>query len=493
MIRQNQQIGQKQTLNLSPQQIQLLHFIQLGTLELEQRIENEVLENPALENEAPDADLIPETTETPLENDNAHEPDVDLERFEIIEQYHRDDQPDDTPDYTAAGTASHNNTEETFQQTLVQTYDFREQLKAQVTVLQLPPREKMLAGYIIDSLDDDGYLRVSIADLADMLSFAHGIVVEVSEVESELETVQSLEPAGIGARDLRECLLLLLENLPHGSENADLAFRIVQDHLDELAAHHFEKIARSLNVSPEEIRAAAAFIKKLSPRPVAGQTTELAKNQNIIPEFVVEKDEDGHLQVYLPNANSDALHVSSHMREMLHSMQAGKPKQKEKAAMQYLRSKVDAATWFVEMVRQREHSMLVTMQAIVQIQREYFLTGDPKKRRPMILKDVAQIALLDISTISRVTSLKYALTDFGTIHLKDLFQQGMAKTDGELVTNKEISNLIAEIIAAENKQQPVSDQDICNMLREKGYKLARRTVAKYRDAMHIPIATKRRG
>lgn len=493
MIRQNQQIGQKQTLNLSPQQIQLLHFIQLGTLELEQRIENEILENPALENDAPDADVIPETTETPLDMENNHEPDLDLERFEIIEQYHRDDQPDDTPDYAAAGAVSRNDTEDTFQQTLAQTYDFREQLKAQLTVLQLPLREKMLAGYIIDSLDDDGYLRVSVADLADMLSFAHGIVVEESEVESELETVQSLEPAGIGARDLRECLMLQLENLKHGSEHADLAFHIVQDHLDDLAAQQFEKIARSRNVSPAEIRAAAAFIKKLNPRPVAGQTTELAKNQNIIPEFVVEKDEEGHLQVYLPNANSDALHVSNHMREMLQSMQAGKPKQKEKAAMQYLRSKVDAALWFVEMVRQREHSMLVTMQAIVHIQREYFLSGDPKKLRPMILKDVAQIAQLDISTISRVTSLKYALTDFGTIHLKELFQQGMAKTDGELVTNKEISNLIAELIAAENKQQPISDQDICNILREKGYNLARRTVAKYRDAMHIPIATKRRG
>ena len=492
MIRQNQQLGQKQTLNLSPQQIQLLHFIQLGTLELEQRIENEILENPALENDAPEPDINAEITENPSENDSTDDADMDMERFEIIEQYHRDDTNDDTPDYATATPELRNNTEETFQQTLAQTYDFREQLKAQITVLQLPAREKMLAGYIVDSLDDDGYLRVSIPDLADMLSFAHGIVVEESEVESELETVQSLEPAGIGARDLRECLMLQLENQPYGLENAELALRIVRDHLDDLAAQHYDKIVRSLNVSVPEIRAAAAFIKKLNPRPVAGQTTELAKNHNIIPEFIVEKDEEGNLQVYLPNANSDGLHVSSHMREMLQSMQVSKPKQKEKAAMQYLRSKVDAAMWFVEMVRQREHSMLVTMQAIVQIQREYFMTGDAKKLRPMILKDVAQIAQLDISTISRVTSLKYALTDFGTVHLKDLFQQGMAKTDGELVTNKEISSLIADLIAAENKQQPVSDQEICNMLREKGYNLARRTVAKYRDAMNIPIATKRR-
>jgi len=491
MIRQNQQIGQKQTLNLSPQQIQLLHFIQLGTLELEQRIEHEVLDNPALESDAPDPDIHTETSDTAPDNDYSDEADLDMERFEIIEQYHRDDQQDDTLNY-ATTAESHHNQEEVFQQTLVQTYDFREQLKAQITVLQLPPREKMLAGYIVDSLDDDGYLRISIADLADMLSFAHGIIVEETEVASELETVQSLDPAGIGARDLRECLLLQLENLPHGTAHIDLALRIVEEHIDDLAAQQYGKMVHNLKVGIPEIRAAAAIIKKLNPRPVAGQTTELAKNQNIIPEFVVEKDEDGNLQIYLPHTNSGGLQVSAHMREMLQSMQRSKPKQKEKAAMQYLRSKVDAATWFVEMVRQREHSMLVTMQAIVHIQQEYFLTGDPKKLRPMILKDVAQIALLDISTISRVTSLKYALTDFGIIHLKDLFRQGMAKTDGELVTNKEISRLIADLIAAENKQQPVSDQDICTLLHEKGYNLARRTVAKYRDAMHIPIATKRR-
>ena len=489
MIRQNQQTGQKQTMNLSPQQIQLLHLIQLGTLELEQRIEFEMLENPALESDASEMETNAESSESSSESTD--EVDVDLERFEIIEQYQRDDQPDDSPNYANSSAESRNKLEDSFQQTLAQTYDFREQLKAQITVLQLPPREKMLAGYIVDSLDDDGYLRISVADLADMLSFAHEIIVEESEVESELETVQSLEPAGIGARDLRECLLLQIENLPHGTENADLALRMVQEHLDDLAAQQYEKIARNLLVSLPEIHAAAAFIKKLSPRPVAGQTTELQKNQNIIPEFVVEKDEEGRLRIYLPHANSSELHVSQHLRELLHSMQDRKPKQKDKAALQYLRSKVDAATWFVEMVRQREYSMLVTMQAIVQLQQEYFLTGDPQKRRPMILKDVAQIAQLDISTISRVTSLKYARTDFGMIHLKDLFQQGIAKTDGELVTHEEICRIISMLISNENKQHALSDQDICNMLREKGYTLARRTVAKYRDAMHIPIASRR--
>ncbi|MFN0036698.1 MAG: RNA polymerase factor sigma-54 [Saprospiraceae bacterium] len=489
MIRQNQHIGQKQTLNLSPQQIQLLNFIQLGTLELEQRIEHETLENPALETDAPDPDMAEEMTEAHAETDSDGDTDADADRFEIMEQYLSDDTPENNAEYA---TAPESRKEETYQHTLVQTHDFREHLKAQLTVLPLSPRERMLAGYIVDSLDDDGYLRLSIADMADTLSFAHSILVEESEIESELETVQSLEPAGIGARDLRECLLLQLENLSHRQENADLACRIVQDHLTELGSQHYDKIAHALAVSLPEVRAAAALIKKLNPRPVAGQTTELAKNQNIIPEFVIEKGENSSLQVSLAHASSGTLRVSDHMRKMLQTMQQNKTKEREKSAVQYLRSKVDSAAWFVEMVLQREHSMLVTMQAIVQLQPEYFLTGDPRKLRPMILKDVAAIAQLDISTISRVTSLKYASTDFGTLHLKDLFQQGMAKTDGELVTNKEISRLIAALIADEDKQQPFSDQDICQLLLEKGYKLARRTVAKYRDAMSIPIASKRK-
>ena len=487
MIRQNQQIRQKQTLNLSPQQIQLLNFIQLGTLELEQRIEYETLENPALESEVPEPDIEVEIPDA----QSSVEAETNSERFEIIDQYQQDDGYEEFIDY-ASTVDSRGSHEETYQQTLAQTYDFREQLKTQITVLQLPPREQMLARYVVDSLEDDGYLHASIPDMADTLSFAQSIFVEESEIESALEIVQSLEPTGVGARNLRECLLLQLDKLSRKQQNVTLAWNIVHDHLNDLAGQQYEKIMRALQVNLQDVRAAASFIKKLTPRPVAGQTTELAKNQNIIPEFVIEKDEDGHLKVYLPNSNSGLLRVSGHMREMLQSMQRNKPKNQEKAAMQYLRSKVDSADWFVEMVRQREHSMLVTMQAIVQLQQEFFLTGDAKKLRPMILKDVAEIANLDISTISRVTSLKYALTDFGTIHLKDLFQQGMAKADGELVTNKEISDLIDTLIQSEDKQHPLSDQNLCDILREKGYNLARRTVAKYRDAMNIPIAKIRR-
>jgi RNA polymerase sigma-54 factor len=487
MIRQSQHIGQKQTLNLSPQQIQLLNFIQLGTLELEQRIEQETLENTALESEMPEPDITAEPSPDVPENEASQAIADDAERFEIIEQYHQDD----GTDYDVVIAQAHHNQDETYERTLAQTYDFREHLREQISVLPLTPRAQMLAGYIVDSVDDDGYLRISVADLADSFSFAHSIFVEEPEVEAALEAVQRLEPAGIAARDLRECLLLQLQSRSRQQDAVDLALRIVQDYLHDLGNHQHEKIGHSLGVGLPEIRDAVSLIKKLNPRPMTGQSLQIAKNYNIIPEFVVEKDERGDLQVYLPNKNSGTLRVSKQMQERLQVMQKNEEKHVDKAAFQYLRNKLDSAQWFVEMIRQREHSMLVTMQAIVQLQREYFLTGDPRKRLPMILKDVAEIAQLDISTISRVTSLKYVHTDFGIIHLKDLFQQGMAKADGEIVTNKEISEHIAALIQEENKQEPMSDQLICNILQEKGYIVARRTVAKYRDTMNIPSARMR--
>ena len=487
MMRQNQHHGQKQSLNLSPQQIQLLNFIQLGTLELEQRIEQEKLENTALESETPDSDIAVEMPTELSEIEDAEAVATDLEQFEIIEQYHQDDGTDDI----AAASKSRENQQEIYEKTLAQTHDFRVHLKEQVRVSPLKPRLQMLAGYIIDSLDDDGYLRISIADLADSYSFAHSIFLDEHEVEAALHAVQKLEPVGIAARDLRECLLLQLQNRSRRQKTTDLAMRIVQDYLHDLGNHQLENIAQILGVGLPKIRDAAALIKTLNPRPMTGQSVELVKNYNIIPEFVVGKDEDGNLQVYLPNKNSGTLRVSKQIQERLQVMQKTEGKLSKKASFQYLSNKIDSAKRFVEMLRQREHSMLVTMQAIVQLQREYFLTGDRRKLHPMILKDVAEIAQLDVSTISRVTSLKYAHTDFGIIHLKDLFQQGMAKANGEMVTNKEISEHIAAIIQEEHQQAPLSDQHICNILQEKGYVIARRTVAKYRDQMNIPSAKMR--
>ena len=492
MIRQSQQQGQKQLLKLSPQQIQLLNFLQLNTLELEQKIKDELEENPALEAEVAAADTDPTLPEADTP-DSDGEPESDNEteeydRFDLLEQYHQDD---DLPEYkTASDPRSADET--SFSPTLVQGADFREHLKEQLVMLPLSDRERLLTSYLIDSLDDDGYLRLELDDIADNLSFAHGLFIETAELEAALEILQDLEPVGVGARDLRECLLLQLEAKQHSVACIDLAHTIVKKHLNDLANRNYDKLLHVLGVSAEDMKCATSLIARLNPRPVGSNTSELVKNQNIIPEFIVEKMDDGQMQVFLANGNSASLRISSDMVDMLESMQRDKSGKRDKAALQYLRSKVDSAIWFVEMVRQREQSMLKSMQAIVTLQRDYFRTGDEKNLRPMILKDVAEQTGLDISTISRVTSMKYALAPFGIVHLKELFNGGLAKTDGEMVTNKEISDIISELIGLEDKHNPITDQEMADKLLEKGYHVARRTVAKYRDAMNIPVAKMRK-
>jgi len=492
MIRQHQHLGQKQLLKLSPQQIQLLNFLQLNTLELEQKIKDELEENPALEAELSTLESdIPasELAESDSADEEAGREDAeDYDPFEVLDQYQQDDE---TPDYkTASDTRS--NDEIPYTPIIVQGKDFREQLKDQLSVMTLAPRERLMTGYVVDSLDDDGYLRIELADMADNLSFAQSIFVEEDELENALKTVQGLDPAGVGARDLRECLLLQLEVKHHHISCIKLAYTIVDNHLTDLANRNYDKMMHALGASAKDMKAAAAIIEKLSPRPVGSSTADLVKNQNIIPEFIVEKGEDNTFNIQLTNSNTAGLRLSSDMVDMLESMRRDKSGKQSRSAVQYLRSKVNSALWFMEMVRQREHSMLKTIQAIVLLQEQFFRNGEFKDLRPMILKDVAEHTGLDISTISRITSMKYALTDFGIVHLKELFNGGLVKTDGEMVTKKEISNLIDDLIQNEDKQNPIADQEIAEILHKQGYTVARRTVAKYRDAMNLPVAKMRK-
>jgi RNA polymerase sigma-54 factor len=481
MIRQGQQLGQKQLLKLSPQQIQLLNFLQLNTLELEQRIQDELGENPALE-------ATGETT-TPAESEGSTDDGVQ-ERLELLDQYHHDDDPADrlpsAPEPRSVASELPDHTQ------LSDKKDFREQLQDQLALLPLNERERLLTQFLVDSLDDDGYLRQDLGDLADTLSFAHELMVEDAELEAALDLLQDLEPAGIGARDLRECLLLQLEAKHHAVACVDLAYRIVEHHLHDLGQHNYDKIRAQLNTSPEELRCAISLIERLSPRPAGGNTRELVKNQHIIPEFVVEQTDNGEFTVALAQSNSAALKLSPDMLDSLDALQRTPANKQEKAATQYLRSKVESARWFIDMVRQREQSMLQTMQTIVALQPSYFRSGDLKDLRPMVLRDVAERVGLDISTVSRVTSTKYAHTDFGVVHLRSLFNQGMAKSDGEMVTNKEISDLLSQLVGEEDKTNPLTDQDLADRLEEHGYPVARRTVAKYRDLLHIPVAKNRR-
>lgn len=491
MLNQVQQLGQKQLLKLSPQQIQLLNFIQLNALELDQKIKDELEENPCLELEASATtdEEASASAEAEPEPEASRDDDYNDDPFAILDQYHQDD---DIPDYKTAGDYRAVDTDERYSAPVVERKDFREQLKDQLLMMNLPQRELLLSGYIIDSLDDDGYLRHDLGDLADTLSFAQELFVEEAELESALEMVQSLEPVGIGARDLRECLLLQLEGKRMRTEGVELAWAIVDRHLSDLANRNYEKILHHFGCSTDALRQAIGVIEKLSPKPVTTSISQLGESQNIIPEFIVEKDDSGDIMVQLTNKNTPELRLNSEMMDMLEALSHDRSNKQNKAAAQYLRSKVNSALWFIDAIKQRENSMLRTIQTIVHFQREYFLSGDFKKLRPMILKDVAERTGLDISTISRVTSTKYALTDFGIVHLKELFTNGLMKEDGEMASNKEIRDIIIDLINGEDKKSPITDQEISDILHTKGYVVARRTVAKYRDSLSIPVAKMRR-
>ncbi len=484
MVRQNQKFGQKQQLKLAPQQIQLLNLLHLNSFELEQRIQDETEDNPALE-----LDSSPD--EEPLIADH-YDPEEESQSEKDFDSSDSYSQEDESYDHKSLDISSDVPSNPDWQLPLVQTKDFREQLHDQLSTFPLSSREQLLASYLVDSLEDDGYLRLNLADLADSLSFAQGIWVEESELLSALGILQSLEPAGIGARNLRECLLLQLRAKIPQTPQTDLAKQIVEDHLDDLALHHRDKIAGILKVTVQELSGAISLVERLTPRPSGGNTVELTKNRNIIPEFLIESGEQGDFRVSLIQTKSLHLRLNPVVTETWKALQFRPDLKKDKADAQYLKSKMDAATWFIDMIRQREDSMLNTMRAIVALQHDYFCSGDIKDLRPMVLKNVAEYTGLDISTISRVTSIKYALTDFGIIHLRTLFQQGMVRMDGELVTQREIADLLRELIANEDKQNPLTDQQLTLKLKEKGYPTARRTVAKYRDALHFPMAKLRK-
>lgn len=482
MMRQNQHLSQKQLLKLSPQQIQLLNFIQCNALELEQQIHDELEDNPVLEGSA--STLSTEAELAPKQDTDTR---IDDERGGFLEGYQQDDF---IPDYRSLSEQK-SQEEFPFLSNLVEQKDFRELLRQQLTLLPIPAAELPLLHYLIDNLEDDGYLRTSLEDIADNLSFAQQVFVSEDELLEHLETLQTLEPTGVAARNLRECLLLQIENKPSQTSHIQSAWKIVNAHLDDLAARHYDQIKTALHIDQAELQGAIELITKLNPKPIDDSGSQLYKNQNIIPEFLVEQLEDGEFQVSLLKSKTE-LRLNSGMLDKLEQLRQSKPKGPEKASQEYLKSKLNSALWFIEMLRMRESSMLLTMQTMVQLQPDYFRSGDPKQLKPMGLKDVAAFTGFDVSTVSRVTSTKHTQTDFGVVSLKSLFNQGIATAEGNLVTNKEIMDALARIIADEDKTNPVSDQEIVEKLSEQGYVLARRTVAKYREILHLPSTKMRK-
>ncbi len=470
---------QSQTLKILPQQIQFLNLLHLNVLELDDYLKNELDENPFLEmsidTEIPATSAGAGDTSTETYGDDDSEFDNPLE-FRGLD--------DEIPDYNTK-TENGYEPQDVYQAPAVQLTDIREELKTQCQFLSVDERIQTLCAYIIDSLDDSGFLSSSLDTLADDISFSKNLFYTDEELEVALKIVQQLDPPGIGARNLKECLSIQLIRLQSNGFRVDLPLTLVNDYMEALAAHEYEMIMTRLKVDQDDLRYAIDYIKDLNPRPLRGfaDATNTAPD-TITPEYVVELDGDD-IFVTLANGRSEILKLSEGLEDLIKNT-------RDKKAEQFIRKKMDDANWIIEALRQRDDTMLRVMRVLAILQRDYFLTGDIKALKPMILRDVAAYVDLDISTVSRVTSTKYAQTPFGTIHLKNLFTHTFTTQDGREINNADVQDCLSEIIAAENKTNPLNDTEICNLLSQKGYPVARRTVAKYREMLHIPVAALRR-
>jgi RNA polymerase sigma-54 factor len=475
---QRQTQTQRQTLKYSPLQIQMLNLLHLTTMELEQRIKEEIEENPILEEGKEESASEDTADEFADPNDAANGDDATAS----VQDYYDWDEfrDDDIPDYkTYANNQSADN--ELYTRPMVESISFRDDLKQQVHFLRLDERQQLIADFILDSLDEDGFLRRESDVIADDISFANSMFIDTEEVSLMLRVIQQLDPPGIAASDLRECLLIQLHRIENQDEVWKWAFRIVSDTFDELGSRNYDKIMRVLNLDEESLKKAIQLITTLNPKPASGLRNDSLVNESIKPDFMLRYTEDGEIEVQLTWGNSPALRLNKLFTQMAEQ-------KNDKATNQFLKNKMNSAKWFIDAIKQRENTMLSTLRAIVKLQYDYFQTGDIKKLRPMILKDVAEIIDMDISTVSRVTTNKYVQTPFGIVLLKDLFTEGVTNEDGTEVSNREIQEAIREITGEEDKRHPYNDQQITDLLSGKGYSVARRTVAKYREQLNIPTA-----
>ncbi|MBC7450882.1 MAG: RNA polymerase factor sigma-54, partial [Cytophagales bacterium] len=408
---------------------------------------------------------------------------------------------EDVPNYKEKIEQDYSSEEDYYSTPVIHSESFHERIKTQINLLlTISEDERTKIHYLIDSLDDDGYLRADMGELAMQYSFTNGIMCEEEELTAALKKIHACDPVGIGARSLQECLLLQLDKERKNDPHYKLTRKILTEHIFELENRNFEKIKRALNIDQEAIKAAIQLISKLSPKPNMVSDSFVHTNQ-VIPEYIV-RTEDEKIYVSLINKNLPELKLNDAVIEMVQKVKPDEDeeevvinpakKKQEKSAARFFKNKLLSAKWLIDALKQREESMLKVMKAIAKFQYEFFMTGDYKNLRPMILKNIAELVQLDISTVSRVTSTRYVQTDFGTILLKELFTEALPMENGEIVSNKEIQNVICDLLETENKSEPLTDQQISEMLKNQGYNLARRTVSKYRECLNIPIAKMRR-
>lgn len=486
MLKQNLQLKLSQ--KLSPQQIQLMKLIQLPTQAFEQRLQEELVENPALENgkeENVDYDDYNDSSDDDYD-------DYDNERIEAedinIDEYLSNDE---TPDYKYQ-TNNYSDDDEERSMPFVAGVTFHQDLLNQLNTFILTDEEKNIAEFLVGSIDDTGYLRRTITDVVDDLAFTQGIYTDEAIVEHILlHVVQELEPAGVAARDLQECLLLQLKHKTP-TDSIALAIDILENQFDAFTKKHYEKLIQKYEVSKEQLRKAIDEIEKLNPKPGGAYDGNQKPIEHVVPDFTI-RIVDGELELSLNGRNAPELHVSRDYQEMLQSYKDSNEKSStQKDAVQFIKQKLDSAKWFIDAIKQRQETLFVTMNAIMHYQEEYFLDGDETKLKPMILKDIADMVGLDISTVSRVANSKYVETPYGTKLIKDFFSEAMKNTEGEDVSTIEIKRILQNVIEEEDKRKPLPDDKLAEILKEKGYPIARRTVAKYREQLDIPVARLRK-
>jgi RNA polymerase sigma-54 factor len=476
-----QQLAQRLEQRLSPQQIQLMKLLQVPTMELDQRIKQEIEENPALEEGEDKEEDDFDNTDDEFDDDSDNDDDFDLSDY----------LDDDSSDYkTQANNSSKDDEERVIP--LSGEQSFQEKLTEQLHLLDLDDKQFLIADILIGNLDESGYLNRDLEAIVDDLAFSMNVEATEDEVAVILSLIQELDPAGVGARNLQECLLLQIKRKQDGDIVRYTAKKILEDYFDEFTKKHYDKIAKKLEIEDEDLKEAIDEILRLNPKP-GGSMRESAKNyQQIIPDFMLFENE-GRLELSINGRNAPELKVSKEYESMLRSYAEGaKASKSDKDALTFVRQKLDSAKWFIDAIKQRQQTLLLTMSAIMNYQHAYFLTGDETKLRPMILKDIADIVELDISTISRVANSKYVQTNFGIFPLKYFFSESLSTDSGEEVSTREVKKILSEAIEAEEKRNPLTDEKLMDLLNERGYNIARRTVAKYREQLNIPVARMRK-
>lgn len=480
-----QQLNQKLLQKLSPQQIQLMKLIQLPTLALEQKIKEELEENPALDEGAEDLD------DNPFDEDGDTYEDDEVQVIEAedinVDEYLSDDE---VPDYRLKAN-NYSKDDDDAKVPISGGASFTELLMSQVSTYNISEEDRHIAEYLIGNIDDEGYIRRELSAIVDDLAFTQNIFVEEDKLESVLKLLQELDPPGVAARDLRECLLIQLRRKTNTAD-IRLALEILDNYFDEFTKKHYARLIEKLEIDEDYLKGAIEVISRLNPKPGGSSSNNQRSVQAVIPDFTMGIEE-GELELSLNSRNAPELNVSREYKDMLETYKSTQEKNKaQKDAVMFVKQKLDSAKWFIDAIRQRQQTLIITMSSIMNFQKEYFLTGDQRKLKPMILKNIAEEIGMDISTVSRVASNKYVQTPYGTFLIKEFFSESMTNDAGEEVSTKEIKKILEDSVGEENKRKPLTDDKLAQLLKEKGYPIARRTVAKYREQLDIPVARLRK-